>query len=82
MDVYLAEQIDGGLECHFSPLEATYGIFSIGSLAALVATVKYVPGLSPAVSTLLGAARALPSVIRESLTLLTTGPHICRSWRL
>ena len=32
MDVYLAEQIDGGLECHFSPLEATYGIFSIGSL--------------------------------------------------
>ena len=59
MDVYLAEQIDGGLMCHFTPLEAMYGIFSIGSMAALVATFKYVPGLAPAVTTLLSAARTL-----------------------
>ena len=37
LDVFMAEQINGGVLCHFSPLEAMYGIVSRGSLGAFVA---------------------------------------------
>ena len=59
LDVFLAEQIDAGLVCHFTPCEAMYGIFSIGCLAAYVATLHYVSGEAPLVAALMSLARLL-----------------------
>ena len=59
MDMYLADLIDGGLQCQFTPCEAMFGIISVGSIAALVATHQYVPGVAPAVAALLKAAKVL-----------------------
>jgi hypothetical protein len=53
MDVFLAERVDSGLACHFTPFEATYGIFSIGCMAALVASLNNVPGVAPSVQHLI-----------------------------
>ena len=38
VDMYVADLIDGGLKCQFTPCEAIFGILSIGNIAALVAT--------------------------------------------
>jgi hypothetical protein len=59
LDVFMSEQITGGMACHFSPLEAMFGVVSRGSLGAFVATFKYVPGEAPAVAVLMQAARRL-----------------------
>jgi hypothetical protein len=55
----MSEQINGGMACHFSPLEAMFGVVSRGSLGAFVVTFKYVPGEAPAVALLMQAARRL-----------------------
>jgi hypothetical protein len=82
LDASLAEQIDTGLVCHLTPIEATYGILSRGSIGAYVATLKYVPGVVPTVATLMHAAekkgtgRGQPvdyqSFYERSSTLCTT----------
>ena len=59
VDMYVADLIDGGLKCHFTPCEAMFGILSIGNIAALVATHQYVPRVAPAVAALTRAAKLL-----------------------
>jgi hypothetical protein len=59
LDASLADQIDSGLMCHLTPIESMYGVLSRGSLGAYVATLKYVPGVAPAVATLMHAAAKL-----------------------
>ena len=59
MDIYVADLIDGGLKCQFTPCEAMFGILSVGSIAALVATNQYVPGVAPAVAALIRTAKVL-----------------------
>ena len=59
LDVFLAEQIDGGLMCHLTPLEAMFGVFSIGCMAAYVATLKYVSGEAPLVTAFMALTRTL-----------------------
>ena len=59
LDVFMAEQIDDGVECAFSAFERTYGILSVGCFAAFAATFNYVPGDSPVVLALYAAAKNL-----------------------
>ena len=81
LDVFMSEQITGGMTCHFSPLEAMYGIVSRGSLGAFVATFRYVPGEAPAVAALMQAARRLNFGMygrTQSVDYRTSYAPVCR----